>query len=419
VPHYTTSAEIVAVSLAGDSIPVTGPGTLQVGDNTFTFTVAAEDTAINQDYRITVRRLSNDATLSNVRIDGTPISGFNPEIVEYTATIKSAVDTVVTFTPTTNHPKATATVTGPNSLNNTTITVTAEDTLFNQVYMIRIIRLNDVTLGGLSINGTDMSSGGAAYRDSIAFPYNTTEALIKATANHPKATVETAEGSIKLNIGNNYTFVTVISEDKFFMAIYRLILRRLSNDNTLRSLAINDTPVPDFNHLTTAYRIAIPYTPTGITVSAEPNHPGATVTTIIPNQITVGDNPVAVVVVAEDTNIYFRQAYNITVTLLNSDTILPGDPSAASVQTYPDPATLHAAGISTTAAATVQVRSDSRLLHVTSPVAEQIYAYAVTGNLLGSWDKQPGKATFISPPGNRILIIKGSSGWVKKILVCD
>jgi hypothetical protein len=56
-------------------------------------------------------------------------------------------------------------------------------------------------------------------------------------------------------------------------------------------------------------------------------------------------------------------------------------------------------------------------LHVNSPVSETIQVYSFTGRLLYASGKTEGEAVF-DIPGiiENLLIVKGSGGWVKKIV---
>jgi hypothetical protein len=58
------------------------------------------------------------------------------------------------------------------------------------------------------------------------------------------------------------------------------------------------------------------------------------------------------------------------------------------------------------------------VLHIDSPVSEQIAVYSVTGKLLRRLEKPAGKATFslASPSTEGVLILRGSSGWAQKVI---
>jgi hypothetical protein len=54
-------------------------------------------------------------------------------------------------------------------------------------------------------------------------------------------------------------------------------------------------------------------------------------------------------------------------------------------------------------------------LYIDSPAAERIEVYSISGKLLHRASKPAGKASFTIPNLEQILIVRGSSGWVKKI----
>jgi len=56
-------------------------------------------------------------------------------------------------------------------------------------------------------------------------------------------------------------------------------------------------------------------------------------------------------------------------------------------------------------------------LYISSPVAEKIQIYSVNGVLLYNFEKPAGKVDHIlsNTPGS-VLIVKGSSGWMKKVM---
>ena len=62
---------------------------------------------------------------------------------------------------------------------------------------------------------------------------------------------------------------------------------------------------------------------------------------------------------------------------------------------------------------------DGSSLHISSGVSECVSIYNLNGNLLYSGNKQSGKFTFNLNPveGSKIIIIRGSSGWVRKVIL--
>jgi hypothetical protein len=65
----------------------------------------------------------------------------------------------------------------------------------------------------------------------------------------------------------------------------------------------------------------------------------------------------------------------------------------------------------------IQTFIHSDKLTVRSPSAEQIRVYSLSGTLLYSVQKDAGEANFdVGRLPKGVLIIRGSSGWVKKVI---
>ncbi|GHU63085.1 hypothetical protein FACS1894123_05170 [Bacteroidia bacterium] len=76
------------------------------------------------------------------------------------------------------------------------------------------------------------------------------------------------------------------------------------------------------------------------------------------------------------------------------------------------------AGINRIQASPVKVYRDGQTIIVDSPAGEKIEIYSVIGNLILRTNKQAGTERIdIQLPVKQILIVKGSSGWIKKILI--
>ncbi|MDR0768687.1 MAG: C10 family peptidase [Dysgonamonadaceae bacterium] len=63
----------------------------------------------------------------------------------------------------------------------------------------------------------------------------------------------------------------------------------------------------------------------------------------------------------------------------------------------------------------VTVGFSAGTLYIDSPAAERIEVYSISGKLLHRVNKRAGKDSFTIPNSERLLIVRGSSGWVKKI----
>ncbi len=81
--------------------------------------------------------LSKDATLSDLKVDGVTVTGFNPATLTYDVELPYGTTTVPTVTYTLNDAKATAIKTDATALpGSTTVAVTAEDGVTSQTYTI-------------------------------------------------------------------------------------------------------------------------------------------------------------------------------------------------------------------------------------------------------------------------------------------
>ena len=172
--------------------------------------------------------------------------------------------------------------------------------------------------------------------------------------------------------------------------IYTVKLASYSSDATLKLLSV--TPggelSPAFHPDTANYSVTVPGEQGYIFIVALPNHEEAEVNGNKEHDLN-SDSTFTVTVTAEDDT---KKEYHIKVTR--------------------DFGT----GIAPLSAQSVQVYGDSRALHVISPAAEKVGIYSVGGKLLYSLDKPAGKASVSGLPKG-VLVIKGSSGWVKKAVI--
>jgi hypothetical protein len=79
-----------------------------------------------------------------------------------------------------------------------------------------------------------------------------------------------------------------------------------------------------------------------------------------------------------------------------------------------------ATGIPQAVEPAVQILLSGQILYVDSPAAERVNIYSITGALLYGLEKPAGKTSFAVNSTNsltQVLIVKGSSGWVKKLLI--
>jgi hypothetical protein len=173
-PDFAANIFIYTVDVAYEveTIDVTGTATdanavvtgnvtgksLEVGENTVIITVTAEDNLHTNDYVVTINReqpLSTDATLQQLEVSqGTLTPDFAANIFIYTVDVAYEVETIdVTGTATDANAVVTGNVTGKSlevGENTVTITVTAEDNLHTNDYVVTVNRANPTSISNLT-----------------------------------------------------------------------------------------------------------------------------------------------------------------------------------------------------------------------------------------------------------------------------
>ncbi|HTK20459.1 MAG TPA: cadherin-like beta sandwich domain-containing protein, partial [Mucilaginibacter sp.] len=334
---------------ASSGSPFTVNG-LAVGPNTVTVVVTAQDGVTQTTYTVTVTRLSNNATLSNLTISpGTLTPAFASGTTVYTASVSNAT-TSIAVTPTTTDGNATVTVNGTtassgspftvNGLavgpNTVTVVVTAQDGVTQTAYTIIVTRLsNDATLSNLAISPGTLSptftSGTTGYTTivsntttSIAVTPTTTDGNATVTVNGTTASSGSPFTVNGLAVGPNTVTVVVTAQDGITQTTYTVTVTRApSVVATLSDLAVSTgTLAPPFASGTTAYAVSVDNGTTSITLTPMVTDATSTVTVNgIPVSsgtasaaisLAVGANPIPVVVTAQDGTT--QTTYTVTVT---------------------------------------------------------------------------------------------------------
>lgn len=159
-----------------------------------TVIVTAEDGSESVYYvRFTFDNLSNDANLSDLKIDGTTVTGFDPASLTYSLELAYGTTVVPTVTATKNDANADLVITDATSLpGTTTVVVTAEDEVTSTVYEINFTIADpntDATLSDLKIDGTTVSGFNAStFSYDIELAFGTTNVpLVTAATNDVNA----------------------------------------------------------------------------------------------------------------------------------------------------------------------------------------------------------------------------------------
>ena len=323
VPSDTDKATITA-ELADDRASLTGTGekTLNYGDNSFDVVVTAEDGTTKKTYTVNItREKKTDASVSDLKVDGVTVPGYDPETYEYTLPDVKNNKTSITIEATAADPDATITGTGNKNLqegnNSFDVVVTAQDGTTKKTYTINIRRQsNDATLKSLTATSDPQGTLSPAF-DSSTKTYtfsvgaDVTEVEIDAEANDPNAIVT---GTGKYNPNETSTVdVTVTGEDGT-ISTYTINIDRAKSDNAdLSSLGVTGQTIsPAFDKDTLTYNVTVPSDTDKATITAELADDRASLTGTGEKTLNYGDNSFDVVVTAEDGTT--KKTYTVNIT---------------------------------------------------------------------------------------------------------
>ena len=362
VSNATTSLTVTPTVAAGtSSITVNGVATtsgnasgaiaLNVGSNTLTTVVTAQDGTTTKTYTVTVTRAaSSNADLSALSLSsGTLSPVFAAGTTGYAASIAAGTSSL-TVTPTAAAGTSSITVNGvavtsgaasgaiamnPGS-NTVTIVVTAQSgaTKSYTVTITRALPSSDADLSALSLSSGTLApafaAGTTSYTASVSNATTSltvtptvADATASVTVNGVATTSGNASGAIALAVGANTLTTVVTAQDGTTTKTYTVMVTRAgSGDANLSALALSGGSIsPAFAPSTTGYTMSIAAATASITVTPTVNEPNAAVTV---NGVAVasgnasgaiamntGANTVTVVVTAQNGT---TKTYTVTVT---------------------------------------------------------------------------------------------------------
>ena len=268
VPNNITSVDISATAsdTSGKVLPGgLGTKSLNVGENNFNLVVQSQD-GTQEIYRLTVYRLNNDATLKSLTLtNGVNIGTFSGGTTSYTATVpyKTKSSEVTALTNDSNAVITSGTgsfdFTNYGTTTNThNIVVNAENcdskyasvpgnTCTSKTYTITVTRIapsSNNNLSNLTVNNKTVTNFN---KNTLEYTLpnvsnETTSLLVGAVVEDTdKAQIKSGTGTVNLNIGDN-TLNIVVQAENGDEKTYKLHVRRLSNDNKLKSLEVKSTP---------------------------------------------------------------------------------------------------------------------------------------------------------------------------------
>jgi len=360
-----------------------GPIALNLGNNTISTLVTAQDGVTTTTYTITVNRIaSTNDNLSTLQLSGGTLSpAFATGTTSYNVTVANSVASV-TVTPTTADPTATVTVNSAAVISGSasgaiplaegaqtviSTVVTAQDGVTTQTYTITVTRAgsSNANLANLQTSSGSLSPAFASatqlYTTSVA---NTVSSIqITPTAADPNATVTingttTASGAasagLPLAIGPNYFTIKVTPQIGPPVRTYTIVVTRVkSADATLAGLAISTgTLSPAFTAATTSYTAPQAYATTTVRITPTANNSGAVIkvngtavasgATSASIPLNTGNNTVTVAVTSQDgstTDTYTLSVVrtspnaNLSNIVISSGTLTPAFATATSSYT--------------------------------------------------------------------------------------
>jgi hypothetical protein len=294
---YTTDPDETEV-IIGATVPegsgstiVSGPGTYNpTTTSEVTIVVKAEDNT-EKHYIVNLERAkSTNNKLSDIKVDGDTIDGFNPDTTEYTITVpsdKETIDIVATLADDRAEKSGDGEKTLSYGNNQFTITVTPEDPNGEpKVYTINVTRelKHNADFADLSADGVTVPNFKTTDPDGTVYDLGKVNSdketiEIAATPADSDATV-TGVGTKELNIGDNTFDVTVTAQDGTTKKTYTIKVRRRNNDSSLTGLEVvadtDGTLSPSFNPDTTEY-----------TYTSDPDEDEVTINVTLPDGATV------------------------------------------------------------------------------------------------------------------------------------
>jgi|GEM_PF-2286206 len=405
----TVNGTAVASGAASGAIP------LNVGANTVTVVVTAEDGTTTESYTVVVTRApSSNAVLSGLALSSGPLDPvFDSGTTSYAAEVANAV-TSLTVTPTVADATAAVTVNGTAvasgsasgaiplnvGANTVTVVVAAEDGTTTESYTVLVTRAgsSNAELSDLSLSSGPLDpafdSGTMSYAvnvgnavTSLTVTPTVSDATATVTVNGTAVASGAASGAIPLNVGANTVAVVVTAEDGTTTAGYTVAVTRAGSSNAeLSDLSLSSGPLdPAFDSGTMSYAVNVGNAVTSLTVT--PTVADATATVAVNGTavasgaasgaipLNVGANTVTVVVTAEDGTT--AESYTVAIARAPSSHAELSDLSLSS-------GTLDPAFDSGTTSYAVNVGNAATSLTVTPTAADATATITVNGTAVAS-----------------------------------
>lgn len=291
---------VISGSSTNPTAQVLGLGTkdLKVGVNNFNISVTAQDDSVHIYTLSIVRQASADASITALTLNGVPIEGFDPEVLNYSIVAPATV-VIPTFGVTLSDTNAKYTISSKTirqfvvGVNTVDIRVTAQDGTI-KTYHLTINReiSSDARLSTVKTNLVDLTDifnpDTTTYDLSVI--YTEDPLTISATPVHSLTQVKKT-GSFYLQTGLNVIQIEGIAEDGTSQ-IYTFNITMQTNRNaSLKSLTTNQGALdPLYDSSTHEYFLNVDHQVDIINLEAIPLFSSTTITGNGPQTLKVGEN---------------------------------------------------------------------------------------------------------------------------------
>ncbi|WP_219132907.1 cadherin-like beta sandwich domain-containing protein, partial [Janthinobacterium sp. UMAB-60] len=425
------SASVTVNGVTVTSGTASGAIALNVGANSVTTVVTAQDGTTTKSYTVTVTRAaSSNANLAVLGLSSGSLSpAFAAGTTSYTASVSNAT-TSLTVTPTVADATASITVNGVavasgnasgaialnTGANTVTIVVTAQNST-TKTYTVTVTRAVSANnnLSALALSSGSLSpafaAGTTSYTASVSnatASLTVTPTVFDATASVTVNGVATssgnASGTISLNTGANTVTIVVTAQNSTTKTYTVTVTRAVSTNNNLSALALSSGSLsPAFAAGTTSYTASVPNATTSLTVTPTMADPTATVTVNGVATSSGGASPAIPLVVGANTLTVQVNAPNGAVKTYTIAVTRAASANAALNALAPSVGSLSPTFASATTAYAIDLPNSATALSLTPTVADSTATVTVNGAPVASASASAPVALAVG--GNTVTIV--------------
>ncbi len=270
------SSDIVAVVAEGATFNLGSGMNLEYGDNDYSISVTSQS-GLKAVYDIVItRKYKIDASLSDIKVNGTTVVRFTPNTYTYDvilpyATSNANISAITSDTDASIKADDLGNKVLNVGSNRYSIEVTAQDGITKATYILNIIRQenSDNSLLSLTILGNTAvyNSATSKYEVNVLSSVSNISSSDVVGIVAEGATFDSGTG-INLVAGDNNYSVSVTSQSGV-VAVYDVVVTRAyKTDASLSSIKIDDVLVNNFETGTYTYNVSVPMTRTNVNLSA-------------------------------------------------------------------------------------------------------------------------------------------------------